>query len=133
MEGQMTLWEYLTPTQPDADFHNMTEAEMVDYVGKAIGLTFTYNDFFERYEVKVKGIKKRFVLDIHYDHYSTSWKSDDANGGLFISVGYDYSHGGGGSPCDSLEEAIDYFKRTIERIKGGFYEGQISEVDDEQD
>ena len=130
MKGQMSIFDFLPQQTEHPDFHNMTEVEMVDYVGKVIGVNFTYDDFFEQYRATIKGVKKKVVLDIDYDHYANSWMHDRADGKLFISVGYNYSHGGGGGPCDSIKEAIDYFNTTIKRIKDGFYEMQSMEDDE---
>ena len=34
---------------------------------------------------------------------------------LFISVGWNKGTAGGGAPCDSIDEAVSYFKEIMER------------------
>ena len=48
MEGQMSIFDYMPQEETHPDFHNMTEAEMVDYVGKVLGVKFKRNDFLKR-------------------------------------------------------------------------------------
>ena len=131
MDGQMSIFDFLPQQAEHPDFHNMTEAEMVSYVGKVLGVTFQYNNHLEYWECFVSK-KRKFKLELCFSHYCHNWKKDEANGELFISVGYNYTHGGGGSPCDSFEEAIDYFKRTLERQRNGFYEPAPSQMEDDE-
>lgn len=107
IENQMTIWEFL---EKPRSLEDMTEKEMVDYIGKQLGKVFIYNDYLEHWEVK---LRKNYKLDLSFSTYDTS---DDNNGKRFISAGWGNHMGGGGRPCDSLEEAIKYLKDAIEKV-----------------
>lgn len=89
----------------------MTEQEAVERVGKALGLTFKHNDFLEQWESKVGCV----TLDASYDRYSTVGDMENADGGLFLAVGYSNrkTKAGAGAPTDTLEEAIAWFRRRL--------------------
>ena len=112
IEGQMTIWEFLQPTK-EKSLEEMTEKEMVEYIGKKIGKVFIYNDYLSQWEVK---LRKNYKLDLSFSNYCMNWNSDKGDGKRFISCGYGNHKGGGGRPCDSLEEAIKYFEDAIRRI-----------------
>lgn len=105
MNGQMTIFDFLKPTYPD-DLNTLPEEEMVRIVGEALGIKFNYDDFFESYKYK-KGI---VTLTIGYSNYSLP-----DNTARFIGCGYDWAlandRQGGGRPCDSIEEAVNYLQR----------------------
>ena len=105
---QLTIFDLLQ--EPDID--TLTIQEAVERIGERLGLSFTYNSFFEHYEAK----KGKLLLTAEYNHYSTM---DEKNGKRFIGVGYDCKkdQAGGGAPCDSLQEAVDWFQRIIERYE----------------
>lgn len=107
---QMTLFE-LEPIE-DVDFNKTPEEEMVRIIGCAIG-----------YDFKNKGWPwgwqagdKKLTINVKYGNYKTL---DERDGKRFISAGYDYHTkgqiGGAGGPCDSIEEAIEFLKKGIER------------------
>lgn len=104
---QMTIFDMLRDEQPPLE--SMTEQEAVERVGKALGLTFKYNDFLEQWECRVG----RMILDVSYSHYDMIGELD---GKLFIGVGYTdrKTKEGCGAPRDSLEEAIEWFRRRME-------------------
>ena len=118
----MTIFDYM-PTTTEPDFHDMTEAEMVDYVGKVLGVTFVRNDRLNQWEYLVNK-KRKFKLELEYGHYRTI---DHRDGTLYVGVGYSYTYGGGVCPCDSLESAINYLKMHMERALNGYYEPKPSE------
>lgn len=101
----MTIWDFLHPSETLED---IPEDEMVRRVGDAIGVKFTYSDFFDDYRVKVG----KWTLSIEYSHYSFG---DEA---LFIGVGIDSSKGGCGCPSDSIDEAVQFFLQKKERTYG---------------
>ena len=93
---------------PMRDKFPSSEAEMVEMISKRVGLKFEYVDELWGWVAKTKYC--RFTL--HYSNYKLDDKHD-----RFISCGYDYhkgkSLGGSGSPCDSIDEAVRFFKRGI--------------------
>lgn len=107
MEGQMTIWDFMESSK--ANFHTMTEKEIVDYVGNALGLEFKWSDFFEQYICKTKGM----ILDLALSTYLVGIGDDEVEEEKFISVGCSAKHAGGGCPCDSLEEAVEWFREAI--------------------
>lgn len=90
------------------DIGTVTEEQAAEIVGEQIGVKFSFNKFYEHWIAKMGKLE----LNLNYDSYAIGGK-------LFLGVGYvhkepeDYS--GGGSPCDSIEEAVKYFKDKIRR------------------
>ena len=98
---------------PVENIEAMTLEDIAEKVGNALGIRFTkrpqaskYSECTEAYEAKVKGYK----LEICKDTYQTM---DDMDGKAFIGVEYDIKGGGGGAPCDSVNEAIRYFRKLL--------------------
>ena len=99
---------------PFEDIEQMTLEYIAEKVGDTLGITFTktlpasskYAEFGEIYAAKVKGYR----LEISKDTYQTM---DDLDGKAFIGVEYDIKGGGGGAPCDSVNEAIRYFRKLL--------------------
>lgn len=102
---QMTLFE-LEPAE-SMDINEIPEEEMVRIVGCAVGINFKYKDELFGW---VSGDRKQ-KYDIKYGNYTCH----DKLGVRYISCGYNYNMngqiGGSHSPCDSIEEAIDFFRR----------------------
>lgn len=113
MNGQMTLFDWM-PTAcvqfEYPDINDISEAEAVQMVGNAIGLTFVYNDFFEQWQAK----KEKMKLRLKYDHFCL-----DDNQYLFLATYYQYGTRGGGSPCSGIEGAIKYFRGIFDKYSGG--------------
>lgn len=103
---QMTLFE-LEPT--NVDINAISEEEAVRLIGGAVGLNFINRGFPFGW---VAGDKK-LSFSVHYSNYSIGDKR------RFIACGYDYHKngdiGGSGRPCDTIEEAIVFFRKGIER------------------
>lgn len=108
---QVTWFELEAEEKTDCDINDLSEPEMVDIVGCSAGLNFKYKNELFGYEAKTKHCT--FTLK-----YST-YKYAGAYGKRHISAGYDYKKngeiGGAGRPCDSIQQAIDFMKRGIER------------------
>lgn len=99
---------------PFEDIEAMALEDIAEKVGNALGITFTkqiptssrYAEFGEIYAAKVKGYR----LEISKDTYQTM---DDLDGKAFIDVEYDTKGGGGGAPCDTVNDAIMYFQKLL--------------------
>lgn len=119
MEGQLTIFDLLE----ERTLEDMTEEEMITEVERRLGLRFQVKEYKGTpplYEYEYK-FNKDVRITCEYDTYmGTSTR--------FISVGYDNkkSKGGGGAPCDSIEEAVEYFKRIIKREVEGYGLGRRS-------
>ena len=104
MTEQLSIFDFL------GEFATMPEEEMVQRVGQKLGIKFTQEVLPKgtwraepEYEYKRKGLK----LTVGY--------LVDVKGKTFISVGYSKGTSGGGSPCDSIDEATRYFEEILER------------------
>lgn len=112
IDGQLSIFDWMedfdpakeaTPAAGYPALDDIPEEKAIKIIGDRIGVNFTWNSFFERYEAKVGKI----TLDAGYDHYSPGIN----DGRLMLSIGYNGKNFGGGKPSDSIEEAIDYFEK----------------------
>ena len=112
MSYQMTIFDILEePTTPD--WREMSLKQIASYVSEQTGLTFIpdtrwhgeFNEYIAYY-------KSTLFFTLGLDHYETY---DERNGQPFIAVGYDNKKelSGGGAPCDTLQEVVNYFKYRI--------------------
>lgn len=107
MVGQMSLFDFMIPDIPnDIDLNTLPEEEMVQIVGNAVGIQFIYDNEYGRYRAKIKNA----VYDIGYSNYAL-----EDNHSRFISCGYNERLEGAGSPCNTIEEAVKFFKRQKRR------------------
>lgn len=100
---QMTIWDYLEPESLD----NLSESEMVKQIEVRTGLKFEYFETSSKYGTWncYKAKKNGIVFEVSYSKYmNTNIR--------FIDVGWDCkkNKSGGGSPCDSVDEAVKYLK-----------------------
>lgn len=112
IDGQLSIFDWMEDFAPAQDakqaagypaLDDIPEEKAIKIIGDRIGVNFTWNSFFERYEAKVGKI----TLDARYDHYLPEIN----DGRLMLSIGYNGKNFGGGTPSDSIEEAIDYFEK----------------------
>lgn len=112
---QLTIFDVIEPECQD--WQDMSLKELATYIGDRTGLHFIpdtrfhgeFNEYIAYYTSKV-------FFTVGIGHYTTY---DERNGKPFISVEYENKndHSGSGAPCDSLEEAISYFKSYTERTE----------------
>lgn len=111
---QMTIFDLLDEGQ-EKDFRTMNIEEIADYIGRKIGAKFVYGHDITEYAAT----KDKVYMTVEIDHYETN---DERHGQPFIGVSYqllnDPGHAGGGAPCDSLEEAVNYFKFHLKKGAG---------------
>ena len=109
---QTTIFDFLEPMlSGDPDFTTMTDGELADYIGSRTGLHFTKNKDFDEYRVVISKVE----FTIHKSNYSCK----ERKGVPFIACGVGRTYGdylGIGSPVDSIEEAIKFFKTQKERF-----------------
>ena len=103
MNEQISIYSLL----PTPDINDISEAEAVQIVGERLGVRFSYNDFFERWE----GKRGRITMALSYSHYFP----DIFEGRLFLGADYHYGDGGGSSPCDGIDEAVEYLHGALTR------------------
>lgn len=113
MSYQMTIFDVLKEQTPD--WRDMSLKQIAAYISEKTGLNFIpdtrFKGEFNEY-IAYKTSKLFFTLGL--GNYNTL---DERNGVSFISVGYENKKdlSGGGAPCDSLDEAIEYFNYRIRR------------------
>lgn len=106
MNEQLSIFDFMKP--PERNLDDLTEKEMVEIVGDAIGVQFKLRDTFWGYQAKVgKGI-----LSCEFSNYTL-----DDNHNRFISCDCQMKHKGFNSPCDSIDGAVNFFRKAIQRIK----------------
>ena len=103
MNEQLSIFEWMAAQE---DPRSMSKEETVEYIGNALGLIFKFNNFFGEYQAKVGKIKLAFS----FDHYFES-------GEPFIGTDACTSHSGMGSPCDDVEEVIEFYKKAIPKLQ----------------
>lgn len=113
---QLTIFDVIEPECQD--WHDMSLKEIASYIGNKAGLNFIpdtrYHGEFNEY-IAYYTSKAFFTIGI--SHYTTL---DDRHDKPFISVEYENRHNGftgSGRPCDTLDEAINYFKSIKERTE----------------
>ncbi len=112
MDGQISIFDWMPEAVPAVAFPNIndiTEETAVRMVGNEIGVEFVYNELFHHWEAKVGKMK----LDLEYSRFNL-----DNNHDLFLGAGYMFGSGGGGRPCDSIEDAVKYFRKKIGERNG---------------
>ena len=107
LPGQMTIFDFLTP--PERPLEDLPESEMVKMITDATGLKFRFIDSFWGWQVKERGV----LFSVQYDNYLV----DDKR--RFIGADWNANHQGQCSPCDSVQEAIDFFRKAIRRLDEG--------------
>lgn len=108
---QMTIFDLLDEGQ-EKDFRTMNIEEIADYIGRKIGAKFVYGHDITEYAAT----KDKVYMTVEIDYYETN---DERRGQPFIGVSYqmlnDPGHAGAARPCDSLEEAVNYFKSRLKK------------------
>lgn len=95
-EGQMSIFDLMPQDMPE------DEGEMARIIGNRLGLHFSHDTFFDDWRCKVKGI----TIDLAYDNYMT-------DGRRFIGAGVNSGLWGAGSPCDSIDEAVEWLRKQL--------------------
>lgn len=106
------------PVEDGTDLENMDELDMVSRISEELEKVFAKvvhiygNKKTVEYKCKVPG---GLVLTI--DGFSRYDTEDEFDGKRMILVGYDdkKNHSGGGGPCDSIDEAVEYFQNILRR------------------
>ena len=102
---QVSIFDIMEVEFPD--FRTLEEAEVVDIIGRSIGVSFDKVDLGRFIEYRAE--YKNSVIDVHVSHYTCY----DREGESFISCSFwnKKQMSGAGVPCDSLDEAIEFFKK----------------------
>jgi len=112
---QLTIFDVIEPECQD--WHDMSLKEIAAYIGNKAGLNFIPDTrYYGEFNEYIAYYTSKAFFTIGISHYTTL---DDRHGKPFLSVGYENKkdQSGSGRPCDSLEEAIGYFKSYTERTE----------------
>ena len=113
MDRQRTIADYLGEQELSA----LTEEEMINEVGKRLGLAFYRHEYdYNTHEYEAK--YKRLRLTLELSHYTGSDQ-------VIILYGYDNKkeHSGGGGPAENIDEAVESLQRIIRRETEGYGQG----------
>ena len=112
MIGQMTIFEFL---QQESDFSSMPESEVMDAISQRIGVRLLWDKHMEEYSAQVGKTK----ISAEIDTYSCTHEGSATiiKGNKFIGAGWSRSTEGGGRPCDSIDEAVEYLLKAIGKKK----------------
>lgn len=111
---QITIFEIIEPNA-EPDFTQMTLKQIAEHIGERTGLHFIPDTRFHgEFNEYIAYYTNTLFFTVRLDNYMTG---DERQGKPFISVEYECkkTHSGGGSPCDSLQEAISFFKIMLQK------------------
>lgn len=107
---QMTIDDLFAPNFENlGDFNEMSESDIAEKLGEAVGLSFHYNETFKEYQTKVN---KTFI-SVHLSHYSEGTN----NGRAFISCGWWIATQGASGPFDSMKSAAKFLYKAKRRAE----------------
>lgn len=111
---QLSIFDLIEPEEapqfPEADF-----SEIVDYLNYKLGINFQLEDWSPggvKAYYKCKASKK-LRLSLSRSRFAEGVNDERE----YIGVGWDISTGGGGSPVDTVGEALDYFEDVLSKYK----------------
>ena len=113
-DGQMTIYEFLPQS---ADFCTMKADEVIDIIGQRIGVRFVWDEELGEYFSQLGKLR----LHASIDKYTVTHHGSETliAGHKHISCGWQMPTEGGGKPCNSIDEAVSYLQKAIERVKHG--------------
>lgn len=117
MDGQMTIFEFLPQEE---DFCQMSESEVMNIISQRIGVKLVMESECKFKEARSYTAKVGKVnLSAHIDTYSVTHEGSQTliAGHKYIGCGWGTSCEGGGKPCKSIDEAVEYLKNAIQRGK----------------
>jgi len=95
----------------DEPFEGKTIEQIAADISMLVGISFNPQIWGwkgENHKEFIAKLSKKDYLEVSEGHYSTM---DEKNGQRFIGVGYSFGTSGGGAPCDSIDEAVNYLRR----------------------
>ena len=112
MDGQMTIFDFLPA--PNISLEDMSDEEMISTLESATGLSFSKIEW--RWDDKVQYEYEAKKGNVKYTASFSRYLTDNRD--RIIMVGYERkkNYEGGGAPCESLEEAVNWLKRQMRRL-----------------
>lgn len=112
--NQLSIFDLIeteeAPQFPEADF-----AEIVDYLNYKLLINFEREKWATEYEREAYSCKVNKQL--RFTIARGRFDPDIDGGAEYISCGWQTSEAGGGSPLDTVDEAIAYFRDKLEKYK----------------
>lgn len=108
----MTIFDFIQKPTKYPDFRRMSQEDVVQLIGSELGIVFVWDKHLEEWICKQKKPKRSIEID-----FSTYMTCDENDGKQFIGIGMNYQNGGWGSPCDSIDEAIETFKKRLQESR----------------
>ena len=107
MDGQMTIFDFI---QQD-DFTTMPEDQVMRIISERIGLELVYDGKWNEYAAKLGKI----TISVKISSYRCTHGglSKVIEGNKFICCNWQGSTEGGGSPRDSIDDAVRYLQSII--------------------
>ena len=108
---QMTIFDIVEP-ETSTDWRKMSIKQIAAYISDRTGLNFIPDT---RFKGEFNEYIAYFTSHLFFTVGLSTYTTRERNGVPFISVGYEdkKNQSGGGSPCDSLDEAIEYFNHFL--------------------
>lgn len=109
---QLTIFDFI---EKPSDIETTPAETIKQIIEEALGVEFKWNSYCQIYETKINKITAAFHISRYYAG-SEDVLDHEAKGAYFIGVDVSDNSGGVGCPCDSIDEAINVFKRNIHRL-----------------
>ena len=109
MDGQISIFDFVEI--PENEIEEMTSGELANVIGTAIGIEFKPTGWSDEYEAQVG---KKVRLSVNKSHFACDGVNHK-EGDAFISCGWSCGTSGAGSPIQSIQEAVEWFKKRIEK------------------
>lgn len=111
---QISIFDLVHEAPKANDLESLSESDMIKALSEATGLVFKPEKMsFSNHTWFICKPDKKTEYSVHLSRYSCP----DKEGQRIICVNYQYHLGGGGCPCESLEEAIKRLKRAMDWVK----------------
>ena len=111
---QMSIFDFMPADDGDA-LEGKTIAQIAADISMIVGVNFNPKTWADGEVQYVARLDKNNTLTLSEDHYNTE---DEENGKRFLGCGYDFEdHSGGGAPCDTIDDAVAYFRKRMEQYK----------------
>ena len=112
MVGQMSIFEFLPQ---EADFCDMPEDAVMEIVSQRIGVRLVRDPEYKNYRATVGKVR----ITAKISNYTVTHEGSETviAGHKHIGCGWGTSKEGGGRPCDSIDDAVDYLQAAINRSR----------------
>ena len=115
IEGQLSLFDMM-PAEDGDTLEGKTISQIAADISMLVGVNFNPKTWSDGEVQYVARLDKNSTLTLSEDHYDTE---DESHGLRFLGCGYDFKNdnSGGGAPCDTIDDAVAYFRKRIEQYK----------------